>query len=464
LRDVKHIHFLGIAGTAMGSVAVMASNSGFIVTGSDNAVYLPMSGYLEKKNINFFNGYDRSNLNKSIDLVIVGNAISRGNSELEEVLNQRIAYCSLPEFLRFYYLQKTTNICIAGTHGKTTTSAMTTFCFEKCGLKPGYFIGGVPVDFETSARKGDDYFILESDEYDTAYFDKRSKFLHYLPRMGLINNIEFDHADIFNNIDEIKLSFKRFAKLIPQNGYLLYNADCKSSTEVAQESLCYRESFGFGDNSTWKIDNIKQQNEFQSFDLIGPDLIMKEILLSLPGEHMISNAAAALILSLHAGLDPTQLNYCLKSFNGVARRAEKHVLKSGAVFIDDFAHHPTAINKTLRGFKGAYPERKIAVLVEPRSNTMIRSLFAEKLVDSLSIADEIIFAPLHRAEKIPEQDRLPIKEMISNLKRMEKGAAQLDTQQEFIKKIHEYNNAQFLIIMLSNGSFLGLKEKILSEF
>lgn len=464
MKSAKNIHFLGIAGTAMGSIAVMAANSGFRVTGSDNAVYPPMSNYLKKENVKFYNGYSVENLSDDIDLVIIGNAISRGNLELEEVLNRRTAYCSLAEFLRFYYLQKTTNICIAGTHGKTTTSAMTAFCFEKGGLKPGYFIGGVPADFDTSARSGDDYFILEADEYDTAYFDKRSKFFHYLPRMALINNIEFDHADIFNSLDEIKLSFERFVKLIPQNGFLLYNGDCASSSEVARESLCYRESFGFSDQVNWKIDNIKQHDYTQSFDLTGPDLELKNIQLSLPGQHMVSNAAASLILALHAGIDPELLQKCFENFKGVARRAEKHVLRSGAVFIDDFAHHPTAINKTLQGFKRMYPDRKIAVLLEPRSNTMVRNFFTSQLTDSLSVADEVLIAPLHRIEKIPENERLPIREVLLELREKNKGAEQLETQEDFIEKIKDYDSADFLIVMLSNGSFLGLKEKIIADF
>lgn len=464
MKSAKNIHFLGIAGTAMGSIAVMAANSGFRVTGSDNAVYPPMSNYLDKENIKFYNGYNAANLSDDIDLVIVGNAISRGNLELEEVLNRRIAYCSLAEFLRFYYLQKTTNICIAGTHGKTTTSAMTAFCFEKGGLKPGYFIGGVPADFATSARNGEDYFILEADEYDTAYFDKRSKFFHYLPRMALINNIEFDHADIFNSLEEIKLSFTRFVKLIPQNGFLLYNGDCASSSEVARESLCYRESFGFSDQVTWKIDNIRQHDELQSFDLIGPDLQLKNISLSLPGQHMVSNAAAALILAIHAGIDPDQLQKCFENFKGVARRAERHVLKSGAVFIDDFAHHPTAISKTLHGFKKMYPDRKLAVLLEPRSNTMVRNFFASQLTESLSVADDVLIAPLHRVEKIPENERLPVSDVLDQLREKNKRAEQLDTKEDFIEKIKNYDSENYLIVMLSNGSFLGIKEKILAEF
>jgi len=336
-------HFLGICGTAMASVAAALKERGFKVTGSDENVYPPMSTFLQEKGISSKEGYGAENIPADADVVVIGNAMKRGNPEVEAVLNRKLLYLSLPEVLKNYFLRGRHNLVVTGTHGKTTTTALLTWIMEKAGCKPGYVIGGLPKNFGQGARLNDSkYFVIEGDEYDSAFFDKRSKFIHYLPELLIINNIEFDHADIFKNLDEIKLSFRRLLNIVPRNGMVLVNGDDPNCVEVAKDCLAQMIEVGFSKNCAQRIRDVACSAEGSRFKL-GDETFE----IPLVGEFNVHNAAMAAMAARFYDVPKEKIDSAFKSFAGIARRQEIRGEARGVKVIDDFGHHPTAIAQTL---------------------------------------------------------------------------------------------------------------------
>ncbi|HAF02975.1 MAG TPA: UDP-N-acetylmuramate:L-alanyl-gamma-D-glutamyl-meso-diaminopimelate ligase, partial [Spartobacteria bacterium] len=348
--EPRHFHFLGICGTAMGSVAAELRERGFSVTGSDENIYPPMSIFLEKKGIALKEGYRAENIPADVDIVVVGNAIKRGNPEVEAVLNRRLFYLSLPEVLKNYFLRGRHNLVVTGTHGKTTTTALLAWIMEKAGHKPGYLVGGLSKNLAQGARLNrSKYFVIEGDEYDSAFFDKRSKFIHYLPELLIVNNIEFDHADIFHDLEEVKLSFRRLLNVVPQNGMVLLNGDDRNCVEVAKDCLAQMIEVGFSENCAQRIRDVAYSSTGSRFKL-GDD----NFEISLIGEFNVRNAAMAVTAARFYDVPKAKIDNALKSFSGIARRQEVRGEVRGVKVVDDFGHHPTAIAQTLQALRHRY--------------------------------------------------------------------------------------------------------------
>ena len=370
---VRSVHFIGIAGTAMASAAAAMQEKGYTVTGSDQNVYPPMSTFLADRKIQYMSGYAEQNLAHKPDLVVVGNATSRGNTEVEFVLDRKLRYCSLPELLKDFFIRGRRSIVVTGTHGKTTTASLLTWVFEHNGLNPGYLIGGLPNNFTQGARFTDsEWFIIEGDEYDTAFFDKRSKFVHYLPEVAIINNLEFDHADIFENVAAVQLAFKRFINLIPRNGQLLANGDDPNLAPLLNVTHCPVKRFGLGEGNAWRAERLVLAPTVTEFEM--PSFQFR---ISLLGELNVRNALAVVAAARHCGLKNHQIQEAFDTFkrretaHGSARREQRR----RATVVDDFGHHPTAIRETLRALRIKFKGRRIWAVFEPRTNTTRRNVF-----------------------------------------------------------------------------------------
>src|SRR5213082_1939413 len=407
----KNFHFIGICGTAMGSVAAALQERGFKVSGSDESVYPPMSTFLEERGIKLHRGYGQENIPNDADVVIIGNAMKRGNPEVEAVLNRKLFYLSLPEVLKGYFLRGRHNLVVTGTHGKTTTTALLTWIMEKAGRKPGYLIGGLPKNFGQGARLNDSkYFVIEGDEYDTAFFDKRSKFIHYLPELLIVNNIEFDHADIFRDLDEIKLSFRRLLNIVPQNGMVLLNGDDPNCVDVAKDCLAQMVGVGLSKNCAQRIRDVAYSAERSRFKL-GDDVFE----IPLVGEFNVHNAAMAAMAARFYDVPKTKIGIALKSFSGIARRQEVRGEARGVKVIDDFGHHPTAISQTLEALRHRYPGCRVWAIFEPRSNTTRRAVFQKELPEAFKHADGVFISQVARLEQIPEAERLHPEQLVKEI-------------------------------------------------
>ena len=453
----EHFHFIGICGTAMGSVAAALQNRGYTITGSDQNVYPPMSDFLIKNNINVSVGHDENNIPDKVDLVVIGNAMSRGNVEVESVLNRKIPYTSLPELIKRYFLQGKRNIVITGTHGKTTTSSIIAHLLNDNGLNPNLMIGGIPLDIGEGGRFTEsEFFVIEGDEYDTAFFDKRSKFVHYMPEIVVVNNIEFDHADIFNNIEEIKLSFKRMLNIVPENGIVFVNGDDNDAVEVTENCRAPVIKVGANDNCDFKIENLNLESFNSSFSI-------KENSYQLPmdGEFNVRNAAMAIAVSDFLNIDQKNIIESVSKFSGIARRQELRGEEKNVKVIDDFGHHPTAIAATIGALKQRYPDSKIWAIFEPRSNTSRRNLLQSELEDSLSQADGVIISEVPNPEKVPDGELLDVESVIENLSSRGKEAFIGLFSDDIVNKLIPLTSSGDTIVVLSNGGFGGIHDKLL---
>src|SRR5712675_2534 len=418
---IKSVHFTGIGGTAMASAAAAMRDRGFAVTGSDQNVYEPMSTFLAGKKIAVMNGYDEKNLSHKPDLVVIGNAISRGNPEAEFVLDHKLRYCSLPELLKEFFIRGKRAIVIAGTHGKTTTTSLLAWVFEHNGLNPGYLIGGVPNNLGQGARFTDSpWFIIEGDEYDTAFFDKRSKFVHYLPEVAIINNLEMDHADIFENVAAIQKSFSHFIRLIPRNGLLLGNGDDPNLTPLLNVTHCPVKRFGLGGDYAVYAFNIRYGPTATEFQI--PSF---KFHINLVGELNVRNALAVVACAKHCGLKNHQIQSALDTFKGIKRRMEVRGIAGGVTVLDDFGHHPTAIRETLRALRIKYPQQKVWAIFEPRSNTTRRNIFQSELASAFADADSVVISQVARLELLAPEERLDPARLMHELKSSGKATSYL---------------------------------------
>lgn len=458
-HDVKSIHFIGICGTAMASVAVALKEKGFHVTGSDQNVYPPMSTFLAEHGIPVAEGYAERNLSHRPDLVVVGNAVSRGNPEVEYVLDKKLDYCSLPELLKEYFLRGKRCIVVAGTHGKTTVSSLLAWVFEHNGLNPGFMIGGIPLNFGRGARFTDsEWVILEGDEYDTAFFDKRSKFVHYMPELVVINNIEFDHADIFENLRAVKNSFAQLIRIIPRSGMLFANGDDPNVAELLASAPCPVKRFGLGPENAICAFNIRLAPTVSEFEI--PSYRFK---IGLLGEMNVRNALAVVAVAKHCGLKNHQIQGAFETFRGVRRRLETRGIARGVVILDDFGHHPTAIAQTLSATRIRYPKERIWAVFEPRSNTTRRNVFQNELVGAFEQADAIVISGVARAEQLPPEQRLDPEKLASDLRSRGKTAEYIPGVADIVHYLAGALQPGDVVIIFSNGGFEGLHNRLLER-
>ena len=443
----------------MGSVAAALRERGFTVTGSDENIYPPMSIFLEQRGIALNAGYRAENIPLDVDVVVIGNAIKRGNPEVEATLNRKLFYLSLPEVLKNYFLRERHNLVVTGTHGKTTTTALLAWVMEEAGHNPGYLIGGIPKNLGQGARLNDSkYFVIEGDEYDTAFFDKRSKFIHYLPELLIVNNIEFDHADIFDSLEDIKLSFRRLLNIVPQNGMVLLNGDDPNCVEVAKDCLAQMVEVGFSKNCAQRIRDVAYSANGSQFKL--GDEIFEIVLI---GEFNVRNAAMAASAARFYRVPDAKIRAALKSFSGIARRQELRGEARGVKVIDDFGHHPTAIAHTLRALRHRYAGHRLWAIFEPRSNTTRRAVFQQQLPDALKLADGVFIAQVAKLEQIPEKERLNPEAVVAAIGRDGRPAFYEENADAIVDRIVPMLQANDVVTVFSNGGFDRIHEKLLAR-
>ncbi len=456
-----HAHLIGICGTAMASLAGMLQQRGYQVTGSDAAAYPPMSDFLEKLGIAVAQPFSERNLQPRPDFVVVGNAISRGNVELEAALDQRLPLRSLPQVLHDEFLAGHERLIVAGTHGKTTTSSLLAWLFSAGQRAASFLIGGIPENFGSSFQLGSGpEFILEGDEYDTAFFDKGPKFLHYFPDALILTSVEFDHADIYRNLDEVKTAFKRLVNLVPRRGVLVAWDGHANVDECIARALCTVERYGFGEASTWRIAEVEYRPASTRWAVSREGHPWAEFEFPLAGEYNVLNATAAAAMAAHCGISVEQIAAGLRSFRSVKRRLEVRSELYGVTIIDDFAHHPTAIAETLKALRARYAGRRLWAVLEPRSNTLRRRVFQKELADSLSLADQVVMAGIFKSEAIPENERLHPEAVVADLQRAGTPAQLLPTADDIVDAIAPRLLEGDVVAILSNGGFGGIYEKL----
>jgi len=455
MSEKKHFHFVGVCGTAMGSVAAAMMRKGYAVTGSDAAVYPPMSDFLRREGVAIHEGYRAGNIPAEADAIVIGNAISRGNEEAEAALERRLLYVSLPEVMKEHFLRGRRNYVVCGTHGKTTTSAMLAWLFVSAGREPGWMIGGLPRNLGRGANFTDGEFnVLEGDEYDTAFFDKRSKFLHYLPEVAVVNNIEFDHADIYDSLDEIKLSFRRLLNVVPRNGMAVVNGDDPNCLDILDKAPCPVTRVGLGEACDLRIEDVAYEAAGSSFTLRG-----ERYTVGMPGEFNVRNASMAAVAATLAGLTPAEIRDGLASFEGVARRQEVRGEENGVKVVDDFAHHPTAIRQAIEALRQQHPGCRLWVVFEPRSNTTKRKVFQDELAACLGGADIAVISAMPDPEKVPAADRLDPRRVAASV--AGGRGRYLEDVPSIVDAVVAEAVAGDVVAVLSNGGFGGIHTRLL---
>jgi len=459
------VHFIGVCGTAMATLAAMLKRKGFDVQGSDQNVYPPMSDFLQAEGIRTFSGYNKAQITQELDLVIVGNAVSRGNVELEEVLDRKIRYCSLPEAIREHFLWGARSIVISGTHGKTTTTSLTGWILAHGGADPTVFVGGIARNF---GRDGSSYrigsgrdFVIEGDEYDSAFFDKTAKFLKYLPDIAVVNNVEFDHADIYADLSAVTLAFKRLLNLVPRRGLLLVGIDSPVAASLVPGAVSRVMTFGTSDGADWQGTDLRVDGASTHFGVRRSGEWIGTFKVPLLGAHNVRNALAAIAVATDVGLSQDRIAEGLRTFKGVRRRLEVVGTADGVTIYDDFAHHPTAVAETLAGLRAANPDRRIWAIFEPRSASSCRRVFQDDFARAFELADETIFAPVFRST-LPENERLSIQDLVDDLRRAGRSARAADSLDHIIETVAAEHATGDLVVLMSNGGFGGIHRKLLS--
>jgi UDP-N-acetylmuramate: L-alanyl-gamma-D-glutamyl-meso-diaminopimelate ligase len=446
----------------MGTLAALLKGRGHDVRGSDQNVYPPMSVFLEQQGIRALQGYRAEHITSDLDLVVVGNAISRGNPELEEVLDRKIRYCSLPEAIRDNFLWGSRSIVISGTHGKTTTTSLTGWLLTFGGADPSVFIGGIAENFDGSYRIGGGReFVIEGDEYDSAFFDKTAKFLKYLPDIAVVNNIEFDHADIYPNLDAIRLAFERLVNLVPRRGLLLLGADNADALALRDRARCRVETFGLSDGADWQAHDLRVSDNATAFAVRRGGQPIGGFDVPLLGAYNVRNALAAIAVAAAVGLNVDTMAAGLRQFRGVRRRMEHRGTAAGVAVYDDFAHHPTAIQETLTAVKSAYPDRRVWGIFEPRSATSCRRVFQSDFVRALSKADLVVLPAVFRST-LPEDERLSAEQIVADLRDSGVDARYIPAVDEIVRTVAKEAREGDLVVVMSNGGFDNIHQKLLS--
>ena len=459
--DQQHVHIIGICGTAMASLAGLLKQRGLKVTGSDTAAYPPMSDFLAAMAIPVAQPYAETNLKPRPDWVVVGNAISRGNIELEHVLDQRIPFRSMPDTLYDFFLRTREPIVIAGTHGKTTTTSMLAWIFQHAGKDPSFLVGGIAENFGSSfALRQGKHFIIEGDEYDTAFFDKGPKFLHYFPQAIILTSVEFDHADIYKDLEAVKTAFKRLVNLVPRKGKIVaYDSDANVD-ECLGKAFTPVERYGLREDSFWHITDLQFAPDLTTWQVLREGQAWQSFEFSLAGEYNVLNATAAAAMASHYGIEPAVIAEALKSFKSVKRRLEIRAEVDGITVIDDFAHHPTAIAATLKALRTRYPGARLWAIFEPRSNTLRRKVLQKDLIASLSMADQVVITSIFKPEAVPENERLTTSSVVNGIKKNGKPAREMADADAIVEAISPELQSGDVVAILSNGGFGGIYEKL----
>jgi UDP-N-acetylmuramate: L-alanyl-gamma-D-glutamyl-meso-diaminopimelate ligase len=458
------VYLIGVCGTAMATLAAMLKRKGLDVSGSDKDIYPPMSDFLAAEGIPAWSGYAADHITGDIDLVVVGNAISRGNVELEEVLDRKIRYCSLPEAIREHFLWGARSIVIAGTHGKTTTTSLAGWLLTNGGVDPSVLVGGIARNFGpqgSSYRLGHGRdFVIEGDEYDSAFFDKTAKFLKYLPDIAVVNNVEFDHADIYADFDAVALAFRRLVRLVPRKGLLLVGSDSEGARALVASAVSRVQTFGTNEEAEWQAHDVEPADGATRFKVRRHGAPFGSFEVPLVGVHNVRNALAALAVATEVGVSVERAAEGLKSFAGVKRRLEVVGVVNGVTVYDDFAHHPTAVSETLAALRAANPAARIWAVFEPRSASSCRRVFQESFARAFAGADEVVFAPVFRSE-LQESERLSIPALVSDLRCAGIAARELPSVDEIVNAIAREQRPGDLVVVMSNGGFGGIHQKLL---
>jgi UDP-N-acetylmuramate: L-alanyl-gamma-D-glutamyl-meso-diaminopimelate ligase len=466
MTTARHIHLTGICGTAMASLAGLLQLQGHRITGSDSAAYPPMSDLLRSLGIPILEPYSESNLDPAPDLVVIGNALSRGNPEIEYVLDKRIPFTSMSALLREEFLAGRESLVIAGTHGKTTTTSMLAWIYqvasrENPALEPSFLIGGVAENFGTSFHlRPTRTFIIEGDEYDTAFFDKGPKFLHYFPDALILTHVEFDHADIYADLEAVNVAFKRLVNLVPRRGLIVAFDGSANVTECVSRAFCKVERYGFTAEADWQLRNLRHEEGLTRWQLWHNGALWAELEMQLAGEHNALNASAAAALAFGQGIAKDAIVAALASFKSVKRRLEVRAQIGGITIIDDFAHHPTAIRETLRALRSVYPKARLWAVLEPRSNTLRRKVLEHELVASLRLADRVVLAGVYQQQRIPDVERLHPEDVVHALNAAGTPAELHPGVDAIIDSLLPQLQSGDVVAILSNGGFDGIYEKL----
>jgi len=461
---MSRIHLIGVCGTAMATLAAMLKRKGFDVRGSDQDVYPPMSDFLAAEGVPILVGYQAGHITGDLDLVVVGNAISRGNPELEEVLDRKIRYCSLPEAIREHFLWGARSIVIAGTHGKTTTTSLTGWLLTHGGVDPSVLVGGIARnlgDQGSSYRLGQGRdFVIEGDEYDSAFFDKTAKFLKYLPDIAVVNNVEFDHADIYADFDAVMLAFRRLVNLVPRRGLLLIGADSAGARALTDAARSRVETFGMRDDVDWQAYDLESAAAVTRFKVRRGGSPFRAFEIPLVGAYNVRNALAAMAVATDVGISGERIAEGLRLFAGVKRRLEVVGTADGVTVYDDFAHHPTAVAETISGVRASHPSARIWAVFEPRSASSCRRVFQDDFARAFAGADEVLIAPLFRS-KLAEAERLSIPQLVRDLNDRGQKAREAESIDDIIQAIAHEHRPGDLVVLMSNGGFGGIHQKLL---
>ena len=456
------VHLIGICGSAMATLAAMLKQRGFDVHGSDQHSYPPMSEFLGRQGIMPLPGYNAAHIHSELDLVVIGNAVSRGNPEVEAVLEQRIPYRSLPEMVREQFLWRARALVVAGTHGKTTTASMLAWVLVEGGLDPSFMIGGIPRNFEAGYRLGGgEAFVIEGDEYDSAFFDKSAKFLKYLPAVAVVNSIEFDHADIYQDLEELRVAFRRFIRLVPPNGKVLVGADETEAAALAELAMCPVETFGLDDRADWRATAIRQGREQTAFELIHRGTSAARVTLPLLGTFNVRNALATFAAAAAYGLPPSVTADALARFQGVRRRLEIRGVVAGVTVYDDFAHHPSAVRETLSAVRAALTEGRLWAVFEPRSATACRRTFQERFAGALQLADQVVVGAVFRT--LPADERLSEAQLVADLRAAGTAARHEADLDRLVALVADEARSGDQVVIMSNGDFGGIHERLLER-
>jgi UDP-N-acetylmuramate: L-alanyl-gamma-D-glutamyl-meso-diaminopimelate ligase len=456
------IHLSAICGTAMASLAGLLREQGHEVTGSDQDVYPPMSTQLEALGIPIRSPYAEENVPQDADLVVIGNALSRGNPEVEAVLDRRQRYTSAPALIAEEFLRPRTSLVVAGTHGKTTTTSLLAFLLHRAGLDPSFLVGGIPVDFGHSYRLASGrHFVIEGDEYDCAFFDKRPKFVHYLPDVAIVGNLEFDHADIYPDLAAVQLAFVRLLSVIPRRGLFVAGTESPALLEILPKARCRVETFGLHEGADWRAVDVRAEGQGSRFRLLRQGRDEGEFALALGGDHNVRNALAALAAAAEAGVSPAAAREALAAFSGVKRRLEVRGVAGGVTVYDDFAHHPTAVAATLAALRALGGPGRLVAVFEPRSYTCRTRVFQDDFVRAFRGADRVIVAAAHLPGKVPEGQRLSEEDLVAGIRRDGTDAAFVPTVDEIVRTLVRDLRPGDRVVVLSNGGFGGIHDKLL---
>jgi len=460
----SHIHMIAICGVGMASLAGLLQSQGYRVTGSDQNIYPPMSTYLADIGIEVLPGFRAEHLSIRPDLVIVGNAVSRNNAEAQVILNQEMPFISFPQALGTFLIGQRQSLVVTGTHGKTTTAALAAWILTRAGLEPGFFVGGVPINFRSGWGPGKgNHVVIEGDEYDTAFFDKGPKFLHYRPHHVILTSVEFDHADIYRDLDHVKTSFQRLSESIPSDGCLVVCNDYPAAMEVAARTASRVIVYGDGNGADWTAANVATREGKSFFDPCYRGHSDGRVEVGVIGQHNVKNSLAVYAMARVMGIERAKLLDGFATFAGVKRRQEVRGETRGVLVIDDFAHHPTAVRATIDAVKDAYPDRRLWAIFEPRSNTSRRNIFEREFAEALGLADRVVLAGLYQPEKIPEPERLSVETVAREINRVrgEGRALVIEKSQDITAFIAGNAVPGDIVVLMSNGAFDGLQEKIL---